>query len=103
MITNKLKEDAGITITDTRERELLFASLYLSHGMWSDSFIVSEDGWISPNLKWWRARKIFTAVKVVEVFCFCEGWIAGRCAEATEKEVLEMGHAKPDATRSFIH
>ena len=103
MITNKLKADAGITITDARERELLFATLYLNFAMWDASFIVSDTGFISPNPKWWRDRKIFTAVKVVQVFCFCEGWLAGRRAEATEKEVLEMGHAKPEATRSFMH
>ena len=103
MITNKLKENAGITITDARERDLLFAALYLKFGMWEASFIVSDTGFISPNPAWWRKRRIFRAVKVVRVFCFCEGWIAGRRAEAIEKEVLEMGHAKPDATRSFMH
>ena len=98
MITNKLKQDAGITITDARERELLFAALYLKFAMWEASFILNDRGFISPNLAWWRKRRIFTAVKVVQVLSFCEGWIAGRRAEAIEKEVREMGHTKPEAT-----
>ena len=96
-------QNTGITLKDARERKLLFASLYLSYGMWADSFIVSKDGWISPNPKWWRKRKIFRKARVLAVMCFCQGWIAGRRAEAIEKEVLEMGHAKPDAMRSFVH
>lgn len=75
-----------IKIPDARERDLLFASLYMAHGMWAESFIVSEDGEVLPNPKWWRKRQIFTSERLTAVLCFCKGWMDGRRAEAIEKE-----------------
>lgn len=85
--------DPIIMPKDSRERELLFASLYFFHGMWSESFIIGKEGEISPNPKWWRKRKIFHKARVERVREFCNGWIAGRHAEVLSNTVSEMGEA----------
>jgi hypothetical protein len=89
---NKLNPPV-IVILEARERELLFASLYLRHGMWSESFIVGNEGQISPNPKWWRQRKIFQKTRIAAVLHFCNGWIAGRKAQAIEQEASELAGA----------
>lgn len=86
-----------IIISDIRERRLLFASLYFTYGLWSESFTVSDEGQITPNSKWWRQRNILQKSRISTVLHFCAGWIAARKAEEIESEVLSWADCRPKA------
>jgi hypothetical protein len=79
----KLKIDKNMclaVIADQKERERLFWSLDEKYAMFTPAFNVTPDGHIYANPHWWRKRNLWYGLAVVEIYCFCQGWLAGRRA-----------------------
>jgi hypothetical protein len=69
-----------ITISDSVERDLLLDSLRIRYALTSEALIISPEGAIKPNPRWWRKAGLTRKTYAVEVAGHCKGWIDGRAA-----------------------